>query len=47
MLYGKLSAPRKAKKSMAFGGGLAVWFFLASAIGLFARKNMVTTARGR
>ena len=31
---------------MAFGGGLAVWFFLASMIGLFGSENMVNTGMG-
>ena len=36
----------QSKKSMAFGGGLAVWFFLASMIGLFGSENMVNTGMG-
>lgn len=36
----------QSRKSMAFGGGLAVWFFLASMIGLFGSENMVNTGMG-
>lgn len=36
----------QSKKSMAFGGGLAVWFFLASMIGLFGSENMVNSGMG-
>ena len=36
----------QSKKSMAFGGGLAVCFFLASMIGLFGSENMVNTGMG-
>lgn len=36
----------QSRKSMAFGGGLAVWFFLASMIGLFGSQNMVNTGMG-
>ncbi|MXQ73165.1 ABC transporter permease subunit [Clostridiaceae bacterium DONG20-135] len=36
----------QSKKSMAFGGGLTVWFFLASMIGLFGSENMVNTGMG-
>ena len=36
----------QSKKSMAFGGGLAVWFFLASMIGMFGSENMVNTGMG-
>ena len=36
----------RSRKSMAFGGGLAVWFFLASMIGLFGSENMVNTGMG-
>ena len=36
----------QSKKAMAFGGGLAVWFFLASMIGLFGSENMVNTGMG-
>lgn len=36
----------QSKKAMAFGGGLAVWFFLASMIGMFGSENMVNTGMG-
>ena len=36
----------QSKKSMAFGGGFAVWFFLASMIGMFGSENMVNTGMG-
>ena len=36
----------QSRKSMAFGGGLAIWFFLASMIGLFGSENMVNTGMG-
>lgn len=36
----------QSKKSMTFGGGLTVWFFLASMIGLFGSENMVNTGMG-
>lgn len=34
------------KHSMAFGGGLAVWFFLASLLGVFGSENMVNAGMG-
>lgn len=34
------------KRSMAFGGGLAVWFFLASLLGMFGSENMVNAGMG-
>lgn len=36
----------QSKKAMAFGGGLAVWFFLASMIGMFGSDHMVNTGMG-
>ncbi len=36
----------QSKKSMGVGGGLAVWFFLASMIGMFGSDNMVSTGMG-
>lgn len=35
-----------SKKSMAFGGGLTVWFFLASLLGMFGSDNMVSMGVG-
>ncbi len=35
-----------SRKSMAFGGGLTVWFFLASLIGMFGMKDMVNAGMG-
>lgn len=34
------------KRSMAFGGGLSVWFFLASLLGMFGYENMVNAGMG-
>ncbi len=36
----------RSSKSMAFGGGLAVWFFLASLLGMFGSDNMVNLGMG-
>lgn len=36
----------RSKNSMAFGGGLAVWFFLASLLGMFGSENMVNAGMG-
>ncbi|MBS7009380.1 ABC transporter permease [Anaerostipes sp.] len=36
----------QSKRSMAFGGGLAVWFFLASLLGMFGSENMVNAGMG-
>lgn len=36
----------QSKKAMAFGGGLTVWFFLASLLGMFGSKNMVSIGFG-
>jgi len=36
----------QSKKSMGVGGGLTVWFFLASMIGMFGSENMVDTGMG-
>ncbi|MCD7808123.1 MAG: ABC transporter permease [Erysipelotrichaceae bacterium] len=35
-----------SRDSMAFGGGLTVWFFLASLIGLFGSDSLVSTGMG-
>ncbi len=36
----------QSKKAMGVGGGLTVWFFLASMIGMFGSENMVNTGMG-
>lgn len=36
----------QSRKSMAFGGGLSVWFFLASLLGMFGSDNMVNVGMG-
>lgn len=36
----------RSRKSVAFGGGLTVWFFIAALMGLFGSENMVTTGIG-
>lgn len=36
----------QSKKAMAFGGGLSVWFFLASLLGMFGSSNMVDMGVG-
>ncbi len=36
----------RSGKSMAFGGGLTVWFFLASLLGLFGSDNLVQMGMG-
>lgn len=36
----------RSRKSLAFGGGLTVWFFIASLMGLFGSENMVTMGVG-
>lgn len=36
----------QSKKAMAFGGGLSVWFFLASLLGMFGSSNMVDMGIG-
>lgn len=36
----------QSKKSMAFGGGLTVWFFLASLLGMFGSSSMVDMGIG-
>ncbi|WP_207735956.1 ABC transporter permease subunit [Eubacterium sp. 1001713B170207_170306_E7] len=36
----------QSKKSMAFGGGLTVWFFLASLLGMFGSQSMVDMGIG-
>ncbi len=36
----------RSGKSMAFGGGLTVWFFLASLLGLFGSDNLVQLGMG-
>ncbi len=36
----------QSKYSMGVGGGLTVWFFLASMIGMFGSENMVNTGMG-
>lgn len=36
----------RSSKSMAFGGGLTVWFFLATLLGMFGSKDMVDMGFG-
>ena len=36
----------ESKKSLAFGGGLTVWFFLASLLGLFGSPDLVDMGIG-
>jgi ABC-type transport system involved in multi-copper enzyme maturation permease subunit len=36
----------QSRRSMAFGGGLTVWFFLASLLGMFGAKDMVNMGFG-
>lgn len=36
----------RSKNSMAFGGGLTVWFFLASLLGMFGSEDMVNMGFG-
>lgn len=36
----------QSSKAMAFGGGLTVWFFIASILGLFGNKDMVKMGFG-
>lgn len=36
----------QSKKAMAFGGGLTVWFFLASLLGMFGSESMVSVGFG-
>ncbi|MCD8373300.1 MAG: ABC transporter permease [Clostridia bacterium] len=36
----------RSSKSMAFGGGLTVWFFLASLLGMFGSDNLVQMGMG-
>lgn len=36
----------QSSKAMAFGGGLTVWFFIASILGLFGNENMVKMGFG-
>ncbi|MCD8040344.1 MAG: ABC transporter permease [Clostridia bacterium] len=36
----------RSGKSMAFGGGLTVWFFLASLLGMFGSDNLVQMGMG-
>lgn len=36
----------QSKKAMAFGGGLTVWFFLASLLGMFGSANMTDIGMG-
>lgn len=36
----------QSKKAMAFGGGLTVWFFLASLLGMFGSESMVSIGFG-
>lgn len=36
----------QSKKALGFGGGLTVWFFLASLIGMFGAENMVNSGMG-
>ena len=36
----------QSKKAMSFGGGLTVWFFLASLLGMFGSEDMVSMGFG-
>ena len=36
----------QSKKSMAFGGGLTVWFFLASLLGMFGSQSLIDMGIG-
>lgn len=36
----------QSRRSLAFGGGIAVWFFLASLLGMFGSEDMVNTGMG-
>lgn len=36
----------QSRKAIAFGGGIAVWFFLASLLGMFGEKDMVNMGMG-
>lgn len=36
----------QSRKAMAFGGGLSVWFFLASLLGMFGSSNMTDMGMG-
>lgn len=36
----------QSRRSLAFGGGIAVWFFLASLLGMFGTEDMVNTGMG-
>lgn len=36
----------QSKKAMAFGGGLTVWFFIASLLGMFGSEDMVKMGFG-
>lgn len=36
----------QSRKATAFGGGIAVWFFLASLLGMFGAKDMVNMGMG-
>lgn len=36
----------RSKNSMAFGGGITVWFFLASLLGMFGSENLVDMGIG-
>ena len=36
----------QSRKSVGFGGGLTVWFFLASLLGMFGTDDMVNTGMG-
>lgn len=36
----------RSRNALAFGGGLAVWFFIAALMGLFGSENMVTMGIG-
>lgn len=36
----------QSKKSMAFGGGLTVWFFLASLLGMFGSQSLINMGIG-
>lgn len=36
----------RSKNAMAFGGGISIWFFLASMLGMFGSKDMVNMGFG-
>lgn len=36
----------RSRSSMAFGGGITVWFFLASLLGMFGSSDLVDMGMG-